>query len=108
MKLFDDEGNGSEVGQERREEPKKQKEPYIKKEAGPLERLRNLDEKIAGAIDKLRTLKEEKASLAERVKELERSLVERDETINALSSEKTAIKNQIEDLLDELDSIRAD
>jgi chromosome segregation ATPase len=75
------------------------------KEDSSLERLRELDEKIANAINKVKTLKEEKATLTRKVGELESVLIEKDEIIRSLSSEKTVIRDQISDLLDELENI---
>lgn len=74
-----------------------------KKEVTPLERLKNLEDKIAEAIEKVRTLKEEKAVLERRIKELESKLDDKNHEIEMLKSEKIAIKSQVEGLLNELD-----
>lgn len=75
------------------------------KEVTPLERLKNLEDKIAGAIEKVKTLKEEKAALELRIKELEAKLSDKDHEIEKLETEKTAIKSQVEGLLNELDTL---
>lgn len=75
------------------------------KEDKPLDRLKDLDEKIASAISKVKALKEEKILLEQRVRELEAQLKEKNQEIERLSSEKFAIKGQIEDLLNELETI---
>jgi septal ring factor EnvC (AmiA/AmiB activator) len=71
----------------------------------PLDRLKDLDAKIAGAIEKVKSLKEENSSLHSRIRELEDSIAEKDAELRTVSSEKTVIKDQILDLLDELESI---
>lgn len=73
-----------------------------------MERLRNLEEKIADAVHKVRLLKEENAALGKKVVELEGALIEKDEEIRRLASEKTVIREQIEDLLGELETIGAE
>ncbi len=77
----------------------------IRKEAAPLERLKNLEEKIASAIDKVRALKEEKADMGRRIKELEEKLNEKNQEVERLQSEKISIKSQVEDLLNELETL---
>jgi len=76
-----------------------------KKEVTPLERLKNLEDKIANAIDKVKTLKEEKTALERRIKELEAKLEAQNHEIEKLQSEKTTIKSQVEGLLNELDTL---
>lgn len=76
-----------------------------KKEVTPLERLKNLEDKIANAIEKVKTLKEDKAALERRIKELESKLDDKDYEIEKLQSEKAAIKSQVEGLLNELDTL---
>lgn len=76
-----------------------------KKEEKPLNRLKNLDEKIANAVGKVKALKEEKVVLERRIRELEAKLIEKDREVEKLSSEKAAIKNQVEDLLNELETL---
>ncbi len=75
------------------------------KEDKPLNRLKNLDEKIAGALSKVKALKEEKGLLERRIKELEAQLDEKNQEVERLASEKTAIKSQLEDLLNELETL---
>lgn len=75
------------------------------KEEKPLNRLKNLDEKIANAVNKVKALKEEKVILERRIRELETQLTEKTVEVEKLSSEKTAIKNQVEDLLNELETL---
>ena len=70
-----------------------------------MDRLKGLDEKISGAINKVKILKEEKQVLAQRVKDLETLLTEKDQEVLRLSSDKAAIKGQIEELLGELDTL---
>ncbi len=77
----------------------------VTKEDKPLNRLKNLDEKIAGAVNKVKALKEEKAALERRIKELETQLDEKNQEVERLSSEKTAIKSQLEELLNELETL---
>lgn len=77
----------------------------IIKEEQPLDRLKDLDEKISNAVSKVKALKEEKAVLERRIRELEAQLNKKDEEIEKLSSEKNGIKNQIEDLLNELETL---
>jgi chromosome segregation ATPase len=76
-----------------------------KEEEKPLDRLKNLDEKIADAIQKVKILKEEKTALEKRVKDLEALLDDKNQEIERLSSEKVNIKSQIGDLLNELEAI---
>ncbi|NOZ25815.1 MAG: cell division protein ZapB [Nitrospirae bacterium] len=70
-----------------------------------METLRNLDEKIVSAIEKVRVLKEEKASLEKKVRDLEALLNEKNMEIEGLRAEKSSVKGQIEELLNELESI---
>ena len=76
-----------------------------KKEEKPLNRLKNLDEKIASAVNKVKALKEEKVVLERRIRDLETQLLEKNREVERLSSEKMAIKNQVEDLLNELETL---
>ena len=78
-----------------------------KKEVTPLDRLKNLEDKITGAIEKVKTLKEEKTTLELRIKELEAKLSGKDHEIEKLQAEKNAIKSQVEGLLNELDTLEA-
>lgn len=76
-----------------------------KKEVTPLDRLKNLEDKITGAIEKVKTLKEEKAALELGIKELKTKISDKDHEIEKLQTEKTAIKSQVEVLLNELDTL---
>jgi chromosome segregation ATPase len=76
-----------------------------KKEAAPLERLKNLEEKITIVVERVKALKEEKSSLEKKIRELEGLLNEKNRTIESLTAEKTSIKTQVEDLLTELETI---
>lgn len=70
-----------------------------------MEILKTFDEKIAIAVEKVKTVKEERDRLRKRVEELEGVIKSRDLEIERLNTEKASIKQQIEDLLNELDSI---
>lgn len=70
-----------------------------------VEVLKTFEEKIAIAVEKVRALKEEKERLERRVKELEDAARLKDMEIERLGMEKSSIKNQIEDLLNELETI---
>jgi FtsZ-binding cell division protein ZapB len=76
-----------------------------KKEVMPLEKLKNLENKIATAIERVKTLKEENAIMERRIKELEGLLNEKNQEVEQIRSEKNVIKNQIEALLNELETI---
>jgi cell division protein ZapB len=75
----------------------------MEKEESPLERLKELDEKIAGAINKVKVLKDENKALEQRIRDLEALLNEKGQEVERLASEKAAIKVQIEELLKELE-----
>ncbi|MCL4537426.1 MAG: hypothetical protein M1610_07540 [Nitrospirae bacterium] len=70
-----------------------------------MEILKTFEEKIAVAVEKVKTLKEEKNSLEKRVEDLEDAIRLKDQEIERLTLEKLSVKNQIEDLLNELDSV---
>ena len=70
-----------------------------------MERLKSLEDKITTAIDRVRTLKEEQFIMQRRIKELEGILNEKNEEIEQLRYEKDIIRNQIEGLLDELETL---
>ena len=76
-----------------------------KKETIPLERLKNLEEKIAAVVVRVKALKEEKISLERKIRELENLLNEKNQVIESLTAEKTSIKSQVEELLNELETI---
>jgi len=79
-----------------------------KKEVKPLEKLKNLEDKISTAIERVKTLKEEKILFERKIRELERLLDEKSQEVEQLRSEKNVIKNQLESLLSELDTLEAD
>lgn len=79
--------------------------PKVVKEDRPLNRLKNLDDKIANAVNKVKALKDEKVLLERRIKELESKLNEKIQEVERISSEKAVIKNQIEELLNELETL---
>ncbi|PKL48868.1 MAG: hypothetical protein CVV37_07810 [Nitrospira bacterium HGW-Nitrospira-1] len=89
------------------ENPEKQGEIFHnrKKETMPLERLKNLEEKIAAVVEKVKALKEEKNSMEKKMRELEGLLNEKNRVIESLTAEKTSIKTQVEGLLSELETI---
>jgi hypothetical protein len=76
-----------------------------KKEAMPLERLKNLEEKITTVVERVKQLKEEKNAMERKILELEGLLNEKNRTIESLTAEKTSIKIQVEELLTELETI---
>jgi septal ring factor EnvC (AmiA/AmiB activator) len=77
----------------------------IKKEGLPMDRLKNLEEKINAAVEKVKALKEEKVLLERKIRDLETILDEKTHEIEGLKSEKTSIGSQIQELLNELDTI---
>ena len=79
--------------------------PERTKEVAQVDRLKNLEEKIAVAVDRVKALKEEKVSLEKKIKELESLLDEKNTEIESLKSEKTSIKSQVEELLEELETL---
>ena len=70
-----------------------------------MERLKNLEDKITTAIERVKTLKEEKLIMQRKIKELEGLLNEKNEEIEQIRYEKNTIRNQIESLLDELETL---
>ena len=81
------------------------KKPAAGKESASLDSIKELQGKLTLVIDKVKSLKNEKSRLEARVVELESALAERDEELKAFSSDKLNIKDQITDLLNELESI---
>ena len=77
----------------------------LRKEVTSLERLKSLEDKITTAIDRVKSLKEEQFIMQRRIKELEGILNEKNEEIEQLRYEKDIIRNQIEGLLDELETL---
>jgi predicted nuclease with TOPRIM domain len=71
----------------------------------PVDRLKDLETKISNAIEKVKSLKQENTALQSRVRELEDLVAEKDAELRDISSEKSLIKGQILDLLDELETI---
>jgi len=70
-----------------------------------VDRLKNLEEKIALAVDRVKALKEEKISLERKIKELDTVLDVKNQEIESLRNEKTTIKSQVEELLEELETL---
>lgn len=70
-----------------------------------MDRLKNLEEKIAAAIERVKALKEEKTLLERKIRDLEGLLDEKDQEVQALKSEKKNIGSQLEELLNELETI---
>jgi chromosome segregation ATPase len=77
----------------------------INREVRPLDRLKNLEEKITAAVEKVKALKEEKNLLDRKIRELETLLNEKTAEITTLRSEKSLIGNQLQELLSELETI---
>jgi chromosome segregation ATPase len=80
----------------------------IKKEVMPLDKLKNLDEKITAAIERVKTLKEDKAVTDKKIKELERLLDEKSQEVEQFRTEKNIIKSQLEALLTEIESLEGE
>jgi chromosome segregation ATPase len=70
-----------------------------------VDRLKNLEEKIAAAVDRVKALKEEKISLEKKIREMEAVLNDKNQEIEMLRNEKTNIKSQVEELLEELETL---
>ncbi|MBF0505221.1 MAG: hypothetical protein HQL09_00140 [Nitrospirae bacterium] len=70
-----------------------------------MDMLKTFEEKITYAVEKIKILKEEKNNLDKRIEELEDMLRMKEQEVDKLMVEKAAIKTQIEDLFNELDSI---
>jgi uncharacterized protein YdcH (DUF465 family) len=66
--------------------------------------MQTVEEKISQVIEKVRSLKEEKNSVDKRNLELEETIRAKDLEIERMAAEKVAVKQQIEDLLRELES----
>ena len=75
------------------------------KEGLSLDRLKNLDEKINAAVERVKALKEEKTLLERKLRDFESALEDKNREIEALKTEKSSIGSQIQELLDELDTI---
>ena len=72
------------------------------KEDASMDSVTELKNKMALVIEKVKTLKEDKTRLEARVQELEGMLAAKD---SELSFDKDSIKDQINDLLNELETI---
>ncbi|MBI5076211.1 MAG: hypothetical protein HZB62_13745 [Nitrospirae bacterium] len=70
-----------------------------------MDRLKNLEEKIATAVERVKALKEEKISLENKIRELESLLDGKNREVESLKDEKTSIKSQVEELLEELETL---
>ena len=70
-----------------------------------MDRLKNLEEKIATAVERVKALKEEKVSLERKIRELESLLDDKNREVESLKDEKTSIKSQVEELLEELETL---
>jgi len=70
-----------------------------------LERLKSLEGKIASAIEKVKSLKDENRILLERMDEYERSIRERDEEIAHLRAERDSIRQQVQEMLEEFETL---
>ena len=81
--------------------------PNLTREVLPLERLKNLEDKIATAVERVKALKEEKMALERRIRDMENLLNEKNQEIELLRSEKSSIGNQIAELLSELEAIES-
>jgi chromosome segregation ATPase len=77
------------------------------KEGLSLDRLKNLEEKINAAVERVKALKEERTLLERKIRDFESVLEDKNREIEALKSEKSSIGSQIQELLDELDTIEA-
>ncbi|GBD99964.1 hypothetical protein BMS3Abin07_02011 [bacterium BMS3Abin07] len=77
----------------------------VQKEVSPVEKVKNLEDKIASAIEKVKMLKDENSRLKQRLQELEDIVNRKDEEISHLSTDKDSIRGQVEELLGELESL---
>ncbi len=75
------------------------------KEVLPVDSINDLKSKLSLVIDKVKSLKDEKLRLEVKVNELEELLKTKDEEIMLVSSDKINIKDQITELLNELEAI---
>ena len=67
--------------------------------------MSNVEEKIAQVIEKVRILKNEKSALEKRNMVLQEALRAKDQEIESLTAEKQAVRDQIEGLLKEVESL---
>jgi len=98
--LFDDDAHGKESAGKINKDSSK-----IYREVQPLDRLKNLEEKITTAVERVKALKEEKIDLEKKIKKLEALLDEKNQEVESLKSEKSSIGSQLEELLNELETI---
>ncbi len=70
-----------------------------------MDRLKNLEQKITAAVERVKALKEEKTLLERKIRDLESLLDEKNREVEALKSEKSSIGSQLEELLNELETI---
>jgi chromosome segregation ATPase len=98
--LFDDDTHGKESAKKTEADSSK-----IYREVQPLDRLKNLEEKITAAVERVKALKEEKTDLEKKVRKLEALLDEKNQEVESLKSEKSSIGIQLEELLNELETI---
>ncbi len=98
--LFDGQGPGHQAGTEAGNDSF-----TIHREVLHLDRLKNLEQKITAAVERVKALKEDKALLERKIRDLESLLDERNQEIETLKSEKSSIGSQLEELLNELDTI---
>ena len=98
--LFDDDTHGKESAEKKETDSSK-----IYREVQPLDRLKNLEEKITAAVERVKALKEEKIGLEKKIKKLEALLDEKNQEVELLKSEKSSIGTQLEELLSELETI---
>lgn len=78
---------------------------HTSKEVAPVDRLKNLEEKIATAVERVKALKEEKISLERKIRDLESLLNEKNNEIESLKNDKISIRSQVEELLEELETL---
>jgi len=70
-----------------------------------VEILKTFEEKITYAVEKVKALKEEKYNLEKRIEDLEDAVRSKDMEIEQLVMEKASVKEQIAELLNELESL---
>lgn len=76
-----------------------------RKEDKPLDSVNDLRNKLALVIEKVKLLKDEKSKLEVRVQELESQLALKEKEVREIAFDKVSIKDQINDLLNELETI---
>lgn len=70
-----------------------------------MEIVKALEEKISYVVEKVKDLKAEKSMLQHKIVQLEDIIKSKDGELEQLNAEKVAVREQIEDLLKELDSM---